>query len=149
MRGLPGSFRWAARGFWRTVKTQRNMRIHLTAAVYVTALGVLAGLDGPRWAAVLLCFGAVMAAELFNTALENLCDAVHPDRHPKIGAAKDAAAGAVLVLAVASVGVAAVTFGPWLLAGGLLKHPWAIAAAAAFLPVAVLFIAWPQRKRKV
>lgn len=113
------SFRYAFRSIGRAIKTERNMRIHLTAVCYVTALGFLAKLDAPRWAAILLCFGAVIAAELLNTALENLCDAVHPDKHPKIGFAKDGAAGAVLVLATAAVGVAVATFGPWILSGGL------------------------------
>lgn len=116
-----GAFRWAWAGIVRTVKCERNMRIHLAAVVYVTALGFLAKLDGPRWAAILLCFGAVLAAELFNTALENLCDAVHPEQHPKIGFAKDAAAGAVLVMSLAAVGVAVAVFGPWIWSGRFLS----------------------------
>ena len=137
MKGLLSSFRNAFRGIWRTLKAERNMRLHLTAVCYVTALGFLAELDAPRWAAILLCFGAVIAAELFNTALENLCDAVHPDKHPKIGAAKDAAAGAVLVLAIASVGVAIAAFGPWLLVGGLMR---AMSGNEALFPIFIISI---------
>lgn len=140
LRDLLRSFRCAYRGISRTARTERNLRIHLTAVVYVAALGFLAELDGPSWTAVLLCFGLVIAAELVNTALENLCDAVSPGRNAQIGAAKDAAAGAVLALAIASVCVAAVVFGPWLLSGGLLDHPWAILAVVASLPLAILWI---------
>ncbi len=140
MSKLFQSFRWAFRGMGRTVRQERNMRIHLTAVVYVTALGALAELDGPRWAAVLLCFGAVIAGELMNTALEDLCDAVCPEKNSKIGAAKDAAAGAVLVLAIASVGVAIAIFAPWLLSGGLLRYPWAIVLAIVSAPLAILWI---------
>lgn len=140
------SFRYAFRGIAQTIKAERNMRIHLTAVAYVTALGVLAGLDAPRWAAVLLCFGAVIGAELFNTALENLCDAVHPETHPKIGAAKDAAAGAVLVLTICSVGVAVAVFGPWLLAGVLLQNLWVVGGLAISVPLAMWFVVWPQKK---
>ena len=39
----------------------------------------------------------VLVAELVNTAIENVCDALHPSRHPLIGAAKDCASAAVLV----------------------------------------------------
>ena len=45
----------------------------------------------------------VFAAELFNTAIEKLCDVVHPDYSEKIKAIKDLAAGAVLVCAVGAV----------------------------------------------
>ena len=40
----------------------------------------------------------VLAAELFNTALERLADHLHPEHHPAIGTAKDCAAGAVLLV---------------------------------------------------
>lgn len=140
LRDLLRSFRYAFQGIFRVVRTERNMRIHLTAVVYVTVLGLLAKLDAPRWTAVLLCFGAVIAAELINTALENVSDVVSPERNPKIGAAKDAAAGAVLTLAIASVCVAAVIFGPWLLSGELLHYPWMIAAVVVSLPLAILWI---------
>lgn len=40
----------------------------------------------------------ILAAELFNLALETLTDHLHPARRPAIGAAKDCAAGAVLLL---------------------------------------------------
>lgn len=45
-------------------------------------------------------------AELFNSALETLTDHLHPEHHHEIGAAKDIAAGAVLVAALAAVFVA-------------------------------------------
>jgi diacylglycerol kinase len=140
LRDVLRSFRYAFRGISRTARTERNLRIHLTAVVYVTALGLLAEMDGPSWTAVLLCCGLVIAAELGNPALENLGDAVSPAHNAKLGAAKDAAAGAVLALAIASVCAAAIVFGPWLLSGGLLDHPWAILATVASLPLAILWI---------
>jgi diacylglycerol kinase (ATP) len=47
--------------------------------------------------------GATLAAELFNTALEYLCDLLHPNFHPQIAMAKDCAAAAVLVLSLTSL----------------------------------------------
>ena len=61
------------------------------------------------WAApVALSIGLVLAAELFNGALEYLIDRIHPEIHDEIKFAKDAAAGAVLLtsLAAACVGAA-------------------------------------------
>ena len=60
------------------------------------------------WALVLLTSGGVLAAELFNTALEHLADHLHPETHPRIQIVKDCAAAAVLVTAGAAsaVGIA-------------------------------------------
>ncbi len=73
------------------------------------ALGVLALLVGLRppaiwWALLLTNCGLVLAAELFNTALEQALDHLHPEIHPAIKVSKDCAAGAVLVLSLSSVG---------------------------------------------
>ena len=59
------------------------------------------------WALVALVSSAVIAAELFNTALEHLADHLHPEQHAKIRAVKDCAAAAVLVLAIGALVVAA------------------------------------------
>ena len=57
------------------------------------------------WALLLMNCGLVLAAELFNTALENALDHLHPERHAAIRIAKDCAAGAVLVLSLTGLGV--------------------------------------------
>ena len=57
------------------------------------------------WALLLMNCGLVLAAELFNTALEHALDHVHPERHDAIRIAKDCAAGAVLVLSLTGLGV--------------------------------------------
>ncbi|KAB8065326.1 diacylglycerol kinase [Janthinobacterium violaceinigrum] len=55
------------------------------------------------WALLLLNCGMVLAAELFNTALEHLIDHVHPSLHPSIKIAKDCAAGAVFILSISAL----------------------------------------------
>jgi diacylglycerol kinase len=70
--------------------------------------GALLLAPGPGWtAAVILSAGLVLALELINAAIEYLLDHFHPGFSPEVGAAKDAAAGAVLVASLASLGVAA------------------------------------------
>ena len=144
LKKLFGSFVYAFRGVARTAREERNFRIHLAAVCYVTWAGFLAELDALGWAAVLLCFGAVLSAELVNTALEHLCDAVCPEKNPHIKAAKDAAAGAVLVLSIAAVGVAAAVFGPWVASGQLIQIGketwWAALIFIISLPIAILWI---------
>lgn len=73
------------------------------------ALGVVALLIGLRpaaiwWALLLMNCGLVLAAELFNTALEHALDHLHPEIHPAIKVSKDCAAGAVLVFSLSAVG---------------------------------------------
>lgn len=55
-----------------------------------------------EWALVWLCFGLVLTLELINTAIEELLDHLHPEKHPAIGKAKDIAAGAVLLACIIS-----------------------------------------------
>ena len=57
------------------------------------------------WALLSMNCGLVLAAELFNTALEQALDHLHPERHAAIGIAKDCAAGAVLLLSLTGLGV--------------------------------------------
>jgi diacylglycerol kinase (ATP) len=54
---------------------------------------------------LLVATALVLAAELLNTAIEELCDYVQPDRAPQIGATKDIAAAAVGLCIVAWIGV--------------------------------------------
>ena len=58
------------------------------------------------WAAVMLASAGVLAAELFNTALEALADHLHPEQHPRIRIVKDCAAAGVLIAALGAVAVA-------------------------------------------
>ena len=100
--------RCAMAGIVHALGAERSLRFQ--AAVFVLVLAGLAWLrPGAAWSALLLLasFG-VLAAELFNTALERLADHLHPERHPQIRIVKDCAAGAVLlaVLGALAVGVA-------------------------------------------
>ncbi len=78
-------------------------------------LGLYCGLARWEWVAVALSVGAVWGAELLNTAVEAVVDLVSPEYHPLAGRAKDVAAGAVLVVALAALVVGLLVFGPYLL----------------------------------
>jgi diacylglycerol kinase (ATP) len=110
MKRLLASFRCAFRGLGLALLRERNMALHLFAAGAVCVLGAWRGLRPWGWAAVALCCGLVFAAELFNSAIERLCDLVSPERSRAAGELKDIAAGAVLVCAVCSLAVAAAVF---------------------------------------
>lgn len=104
------SFYYAFRGIFETIKSERNMRIHLCVAIDVILAGILTHISAIEWAAVLICIGLVTALECLNTAIEKLCDTVHPEKAEGIRIAKDASAGAVLCAAIASAAVGGMIF---------------------------------------
>jgi diacylglycerol kinase len=106
--GVAASFGYALAGLAAAWRTQRNLRIHAVLAVGVVAAGVLLRLAPLAWAIIALAIGLVVAAELFNTALEAVVDLASPQDHPLAKRAKDVAAAGVLIaaLAAAAAGVA-------------------------------------------
>ena len=106
------SFTCAFVGLWYTIRTQQNMRIHLSVAVAAIALGVYVKLNWTQWAVLALTIGAVMIAEMFNTVAEAALDAATPYYHPLVKVAKDVAAGAVLLTALIAVCVGLMVLGP-------------------------------------
>ena len=104
---LAARLRFACAGLAHAVRAERSVRLQLLGLAVALALLVYFRPAPLWWAIVLLVSGAVIAAELLNTAIEHLADQVHPGQHPQIRIIKDCAAAAVLVLAVAALCVAA------------------------------------------
>jgi diacylglycerol kinase (ATP) len=108
------SFAHAARGIRRLAR-EPNARIQLAIAAAVIALAAWLGLERREQALLALAIGLVLASEAANTALEVLADRVAPDDHPLVAAAKDVAAGGVLIASVAAAVVGLLVLGPPLL----------------------------------
>lgn len=104
MKGLGprARFGFALHGLADAWKAELTFRIQVLAAV--GAMLVTAALQpGAVWVAlVAITIGAVLAAELLNTALEHALDALHPAQAEFVRVAKDCAAAAVLVLSSAA-----------------------------------------------
>lgn len=101
------SFKYAFCGIGRCIREERNMRIHTAAAFYVLLFSPFFRFTRGEWGVLILTLSLVMAAECVNTAIERLCDRVGKEYSPLAKAAKDLAAGAVLLCALgaAAVGV--------------------------------------------
>jgi diacylglycerol kinase len=95
----------ALRGIVVGTRDQTSFDVHLIAALAVIIVGWYLGVSRLEWCVLLLCIVAVLAAELFNSAFEQLAKAVTDEEHPRIRDALDVCSGAVLV---ASIGAAAV-----------------------------------------
>ena len=116
LRARAQSFVAAGRGLATLLASEANARIHLVATIAAIALGAWLGLDAAEWCWIALAIAMVWVTEALNSALEALADAVHPTRDPRIGRAKDLAAGAVLVAAIAAAVIGALLFVPRLFA---------------------------------
>lgn len=116
-------------GFWRSLgvalagagnvlRTERNAQIEAAVGLIVLGLGLWLRITAQEWIVIFVLIAFVLGLEMVNTAIEATVDLAHPQRHPLAKKAKDSAAGAVVVAAIASVAVGVVIFLPrlWLVA---------------------------------
>ena len=101
------SFSYAIKGILSVFKTEAHMRFHLVAAIYVIFFGTkFYNLGSAQWAVLILTILSVLVTEIFNTALERLCDTVTKEYSANIKFIKDISAGAVLLAAISAVAIA-------------------------------------------
>lgn len=104
MRFFRGFF-FAGRGIFEACK-QRNFRFHLCAAAFAIFFAArFYSFSAEKWAILLLTCSAVLSLEAVNTAIEKLSDRITEENDDRIRAAKDCAAGAVLIAAAFAVAV--------------------------------------------
>lgn len=96
-------FAYALAGIRVAIEKEKSFRTQLIAAILVFVALAWLGASPVWWAIIALCVSLVLTAELFNTALEQFIDHMHPGQHIAVGIAKDCAAGAVLISSVFSV----------------------------------------------
>jgi len=105
----------AFRGVSRAFRSQSSFAVHAAAAFAVVAAGAVLRVTAAEWCLLALAIGFVLAAEVFNTALESLARAIDVGRHPRIRDALDMASAAVLVAAATAAVVGFVVLAPRLL----------------------------------
>ena len=102
-RGLTDSFNYAIEGLKHTLRTQRNMRIHLAVGLIVIALGIFFNLDRVDFILLLSAVTLVLVAEMFNTSIELAVDIFTKEFHHMAKMAKDIAAGCVFITAIYAI----------------------------------------------
>jgi diacylglycerol kinase len=112
MNSFLRGFVYAANGILYTVRTQRNMRVHIFITVVVVLAGAYFRLSAIEWAVIAVTAGLVLSAEMTNTVAELAVDLLTRRYDPMAKAAKDVGAGAVLVTAIAAILVGVAIFGP-------------------------------------
>ena len=112
LRSLVRSFGFALAGIGFLLRTQRNARIHVVIGAAACGLGAWLHISRVEWAILVFTIALVLILEGLNTAVEAAIDLASPQIHPLAKAAKDLAAGMVLIAAVASVAVGLLILGP-------------------------------------
>ncbi|TWU11021.1 diacylglycerol kinase [Allorhodopirellula heiligendammensis] len=105
-------FRVAVGGLLWALRDQTSFHVHLAFTAAVITLAVLLRLQLWQWIGLVFAIGLVLAAELFNTAMELLVAVLHPEYDPRIGRALDVAAAAVLVSALTAATIGIAILGP-------------------------------------
>jgi len=116
MKKLINSFKYAIEGIASSLKTERNLKIHITMMCLVIIAGMIFKISRIEWCICLILFGLVLSAELFNTAIETVVNLVMPEYHELAKKAKDISAGGVLILAIISAILGVMLFLPKILA---------------------------------
>ncbi|WP_370897751.1 diacylglycerol kinase [Chryseobacterium gossypii] len=109
------SFRNAFRGVFLMARNERNFQIELLALFTNFFLIFYLNLSLTDAALILIVSFGVLSAEIFNTAIEKVCDIIQPEFDRRIGFIKDISAGAVLLMAVVSVAAGILVYGKYLL----------------------------------
>ncbi len=100
-------FTCATRGMVTAFSEEDSFTVHLPVGFAVLVLGMMQGIDRLDWLLLVICVTIVIAAELFNSAIERLATAITAEVDPNLRDALDIASGAVLVTSIgaAVVGV--------------------------------------------
>lgn len=109
------SFKYAGEGVQHILRTQRNIRVHLALGLAALGAAVCFKVSMVEMAVLSLTVAFVIAAEMFNTAIEEIVDIIKPEEHPLAALIKNVAAAAVLAASLGSVAVGAFIFLPRIL----------------------------------
>lgn len=107
---LVNSFKCAFKGIFFVLQHERNMRIHVVAALYVAFFSAFYNFSKTEIILLVITCALVMIFEILNTSIEVMVDKISPKYSPLAKVAKDAAAGAVLLSAIMAIFVGVVLF---------------------------------------
>lgn len=116
-QGFNNTFKNARKGFNLAVRSEINIRIHVTVAVLVILSAFYLKFSAIEFCVVLFAIALVICSEMLNTAIEFALDSIYHNKYSRmVGMAKDISAGAVMFATVISVLIGLVLFGSKILA---------------------------------
>ena len=101
------SFKYAFQGVFSAIKTERNLKIHISIMILVIIAGIFLKISKME---------LVIGGDMLNSAIETVVDIAMPEINPKAKFAKDVAAGAVLIFAISSAIIGLIIFIPKIIA---------------------------------
>ncbi len=110
LKKIVDSFNNAIDGIIYTVRTQRNMKIHMAVTLLVLIACLCFDVSKIEFLILAITITMVIAAELLNTAIEAVVDMNTNHYHPLAKISKNVAAGAVLLTAINAVVVGYIIF---------------------------------------
>ncbi len=116
-RFVSGRFKsigFAIKGALKLITTEHSVMVQFSIAIIVTIAGFYFNISKIEWLFQTLAIGLVLSVEGLNTAVEKLCDFLHPNYDARIGFIKDIAAGAVFFAAMAALAIGAIIYFPYL-----------------------------------
>lgn len=103
---------YAVKGAIRLLRSEHSVMVQFMIGLATIAAGFYFEITATEWMLQTLAIGLVLAVEGLNTAIEKLCDFLHPGFHEKIGLVKDISAGAVLFAAVSALAIGLIIYVP-------------------------------------
>ena len=114
------NLRYALAGVRVAWREEISFKAQILFAIVAPALGWYLEISRIEFLLVVFMVGLVLMAELFNTALEELCDKFKSEHDPHVGKIKDLAAAAVFAASITALVVGFIIYTPYLLA----LSPW-------------------------
>lgn len=101
---------YALTGLGIAWEEEANFRIQIVVALAAAVLGWYVHLTSIEWMLVALSIASVLAAEAFNTAIEELGDLHETNHNPRVARLKDLSAAAVLLTSLGALVVGLIIF---------------------------------------
>lgn len=138
------SLKNAFKGILYCIHTERNMRIHTVAALYVLIFSKYFNLSTEKYSILLLIIGLIFSFELLNTGVEKMTDTLIDKYNINVKIIKDLFAGSVLILAIISIVIGILFFGNLntlcFIFFDLIKKPFHLVLLFASIFISILYI---------
>ena len=112
---LLGSFKYALSGIGFAIINNRNMQIHVLAALVALVLSLYFKIEKGELLAIIVMIILVVSAEMINTSIEEMTNLITKEHRREAKIAKDVSAGMVLVVSLGALVVGLYVFLPRIL----------------------------------
>ncbi|CAZ98748.1 diacylglycerol kinase family protein [Zobellia galactanivorans] len=103
---------FALRGALLLIRTEASIKIQVCLAIAVTIAGFYFNISPTEWMFQIFAVSLVVGIEGANTAIEKICDFIHPDFDKRIGFIKDISAGAVMLVSIGAIVIGCIIYIP-------------------------------------